>query len=200
VHRLGLPHGPRDDLLNFIFDGGALSTKARPKNASGPTSGQGQAPHWKRWEPAGTVSTRRVRLSQRADDRPRMYLAYTRLDLARICRRIDAAHNRIGRAGNSAQGAAGHGPRPTAPGDGAMRPAHARSGRHLRDGLRRGDHRHRWSHPVELVLTDPSCVHFTGLRRYITDVLLKLPGVDSVEVAISTTILWTPDRQSGPAS
>jgi metal-sulfur cluster biosynthetic enzyme len=53
---------------------------------------------------------------------------------------------------------------------------------------------------VELVLTDPSCVHFTGLRRYITDVLLKLPGVESVEVAISTTILWTPDRQSGPAS
>jgi metal-sulfur cluster biosynthetic enzyme len=50
------------------------------------------------------------------------------------------------------------------------------------------------------VLTDPSCVHFTGLRRYITDVVLKLPGVESVEVAISTTILWTPDRQSGPAS
>jgi metal-sulfur cluster biosynthetic enzyme len=52
---------------------------------------------------------------------------------------------------------------------------------------------------VELVLTDPSCLHFTGLRRYITDVLLELPGVDSVEVAISTAILWTPDRQTGRA-
>ena len=49
---------------------------------------------------------------------------------------------------------------------------------------------------VELVLTDPSCVHFGGLRRYITDVLLQLPGVTEVEVAISATVLWTPDRQS----
>ncbi|MEV6041430.1 iron-sulfur cluster assembly protein [Nonomuraea sp. NPDC052116] len=48
---------------------------------------------------------------------------------------------------------------------------------------------------VELVLTDPSCVHFTGLRRYIVDVLSELPGVEAVEVAMSTTILWTPDRR-----
>jgi metal-sulfur cluster biosynthetic enzyme len=48
---------------------------------------------------------------------------------------------------------------------------------------------------VVLVLTDPSCVHFGGMRRYITDVLLELPGVDAVEVAISTTTLWTPDRR-----
>jgi len=47
------------------------------------------------------------------------------------------------------------------------------------------------------VLTDPSWLHFTGLRRYSSDVLLELPGVGSVEVAISTTILWTPDRQTG---
>jgi metal-sulfur cluster biosynthetic enzyme len=53
---------------------------------------------------------------------------------------------------------------------------------------------------VVLVLTDPSCVHFAGLRRYITDVLLELPGVDAVEVGISTTTLWTPDRQAGPAA
>jgi len=53
---------------------------------------------------------------------------------------------------------------------------------------------------VVLVLTDPSCVHFTGLRRYITDVLLQLPGVDAVQVTISTTTLWTPDRQTGPAA
>jgi metal-sulfur cluster biosynthetic enzyme len=48
---------------------------------------------------------------------------------------------------------------------------------------------------IVLVLTDPSCVHFGGMRRYITDVLLELPGVDAVEVAISTTTLWTPDRR-----
>ncbi|MEW1843208.1 iron-sulfur cluster assembly protein [Nonomuraea angiospora] len=47
---------------------------------------------------------------------------------------------------------------------------------------------------VELVLTDSSCVHFTGLRRYIVDVLRELPGVETVEVTASTTTLWTPDR------
>jgi hypothetical protein len=39
-------------------------TKARPKNASAPTSGAGQAPHWKHWKPAGhdtyRTGTRRV--------------------------------------------------------------------------------------------------------------------------------------------
>jgi metal-sulfur cluster biosynthetic enzyme len=50
---------------------------------------------------------------------------------------------------------------------------------------------------VELVLTDASCVHYAGLRRYITDALLELPGVQAVEVAVSTTKLWTPDRRVG---
>ncbi len=49
---------------------------------------------------------------------------------------------------------------------------------------------------VELVLTDTSCVHFSGLRRYIADVLTALPGVESVEVTASTTELWTPDRRA----
>lgn len=49
---------------------------------------------------------------------------------------------------------------------------------------------------VVLVLTDPSCVHFSGLKRYITDVLSRLPEVNTVEVAASTTKLWTPDRRS----
>lgn len=53
---------------------------------------------------------------------------------------------------------------------------------------------------VVLVLTDPSCVHFGGLRRYITDVLAELPGVEAVEVAISTTALWTPDRRQPPGA
>ncbi|WP_250282836.1 metal-sulfur cluster assembly factor, partial [Frankia sp. CiP1_Cm_nod2] len=48
---------------------------------------------------------------------------------------------------------------------------------------------------VVLVLTDTSCVHLSGLKRYITDVLTALPGVESVEVTVSTTQLWTPDRR-----
>ena len=53
---------------------------------------------------------------------------------------------------------------------------------------------------IELVLTDTSCVHYVGMRRYITDVLLELPGVETVEVTMSTTKLWTPDRASRPGS
>jgi metal-sulfur cluster biosynthetic enzyme len=55
---------------------------------------------------------------------------------------------------------------------------------------------------VVLVLTDTSCVHFGGMRRYITDVVGELPGVDTVEVTVSTAKLWTPDRRAaagGPA-
>lgn len=48
---------------------------------------------------------------------------------------------------------------------------------------------------VELVLTDTSCVHFSGLQRYIADVVGALPGVRSVHVTASTTIMWTPDRR-----
>ena len=48
---------------------------------------------------------------------------------------------------------------------------------------------------VVLVLTDASCVHFGGMRRYITDVLLELPWIEAVEVSVSTTTLWTPDRR-----
>lgn len=47
---------------------------------------------------------------------------------------------------------------------------------------------------VELVLTDPSCAHFTAMRRYISDAVGGLDGVESVEVVISTTRLWTADR------
>jgi len=47
---------------------------------------------------------------------------------------------------------------------------------------------------VELVLTDPSCLHFGALQRFITDALLGMDGVESVEVRASTNVLWTPDR------
>lgn len=48
---------------------------------------------------------------------------------------------------------------------------------------------------IMLVLTDASCVHFSGMRRYIADVLTALPGVDAVTVTASTTQMWTPDRR-----
>jgi len=59
---------------------------------------------------------------------------------------------------------------------------------------------------VCLVLTDPSCVHFLSMRRYIVDTLSALDGVDEVTVRMSTTRLWTADRMNpqappgGPAS
>jgi metal-sulfur cluster biosynthetic enzyme len=52
---------------------------------------------------------------------------------------------------------------------------------------------------VVLVLTDPSCVHFTAMQRYIADALDAVPGVEGVEVSMSTTQLWTPDRFGSPA-
>jgi metal-sulfur cluster biosynthetic enzyme len=47
---------------------------------------------------------------------------------------------------------------------------------------------------VTLVLTDPSCVHFNAMQRFITDELLGLEGVETVAVGITTRTLWTPDR------
>jgi metal-sulfur cluster biosynthetic enzyme len=51
---------------------------------------------------------------------------------------------------------------------------------------------------IVLVLTDASCVHFTGLQRYIADVVGEIPGIDSVTVEASTTEMWTPDRRRAP--
>ena len=45
---------------------------------------------------------------------------------------------------------------------------------------------------VTLVLTDPSCVHFSAMQRYIADELNALPGVDQVTVTASTSQLWVP--------
>jgi metal-sulfur cluster biosynthetic enzyme len=47
---------------------------------------------------------------------------------------------------------------------------------------------------VVLVLTDPSCVHFLGMRRYITDILTGFEGISAVVVTMSTSQLWTSDR------
>jgi metal-sulfur cluster biosynthetic enzyme len=51
---------------------------------------------------------------------------------------------------------------------------------------------------VELVLTDPSCVHFAGMSAYITDTLKHVDGVEEVVVTPSVTTIWTPDRVSPP--
>jgi metal-sulfur cluster biosynthetic enzyme len=47
---------------------------------------------------------------------------------------------------------------------------------------------------VTLVLTDPSCVHFRSMQRFVVDLLSAVDGVQSVEVLMSTRQLWTPDR------
>lgn len=51
---------------------------------------------------------------------------------------------------------------------------------------------------VELVLTDPSCLHFGAMQRFIRDAVLGLDGVTEVDVRISPWVLWTPDRQGEP--
>ena len=47
---------------------------------------------------------------------------------------------------------------------------------------------------VSLVLTDPSCVHFTAMRRYIVDEVTASTAASTVRVRMSTTQLWTPER------
>jgi metal-sulfur cluster biosynthetic enzyme len=51
---------------------------------------------------------------------------------------------------------------------------------------------------VTLVLTDVSCVFYRDIRRHVADVLLELPGVDTVEVTLAGDVLWTPDRMRRP--
>ena|ERR1700731_4113834 len=47
---------------------------------------------------------------------------------------------------------------------------------------------------VVLCLTDPACINYGKIRQYITDELLQLDAVKSVEVTHTTEVLWTPDR------
>lgn len=47
---------------------------------------------------------------------------------------------------------------------------------------------------VVLCLTDPACVNYGKIRQFITDVLMELSAVASVEVTHTTQVLWTPDR------
>lgn len=47
---------------------------------------------------------------------------------------------------------------------------------------------------VTMLLTDSACAFFQEMNRYIVDVATPIPGVESVEVAICGTKLWSPDR------
>ncbi|MDP3674712.1 MAG: iron-sulfur cluster assembly protein [Novosphingobium sp.] len=47
---------------------------------------------------------------------------------------------------------------------------------------------------ITLCLTDPGCVHFTGMQRFIGDEVGGLDGVTGVKVVQTLDKLWTPDR------
>jgi metal-sulfur cluster biosynthetic enzyme len=47
---------------------------------------------------------------------------------------------------------------------------------------------------VVLCLTDPACINYGRIARYITDALMQLDAVEAVEVTQTTEVLWTPDR------
>jgi metal-sulfur cluster biosynthetic enzyme len=47
---------------------------------------------------------------------------------------------------------------------------------------------------VVLCLTDPACINYAKIARYITDALMELDEVHAVEVTHTTETLWTPDR------
>jgi metal-sulfur cluster biosynthetic enzyme len=49
---------------------------------------------------------------------------------------------------------------------------------------------------VTLCLTDPACVHFGAMQRFIADELEPMDGVTSVLVVQTLEMLWTPDRAS----
>ena len=46
---------------------------------------------------------------------------------------------------------------------------------------------------ITMILTDPNCFFFTSMERYITDVVIEVPGVTEVDVDISGTTLWSQD-------
>jgi metal-sulfur cluster biosynthetic enzyme len=47
---------------------------------------------------------------------------------------------------------------------------------------------------VVLCLTDPACINYGRIARYVTDALMQLDAVEAVEVTQTTEVLWTPDR------
>jgi metal-sulfur cluster biosynthetic enzyme len=47
---------------------------------------------------------------------------------------------------------------------------------------------------ITLCLTDPACVHFSRMQRFITDEISGIDGVEGVRVVQTLDKLWTPDR------
>jgi metal-sulfur cluster biosynthetic enzyme len=47
---------------------------------------------------------------------------------------------------------------------------------------------------IELVLTDPACVFWNGIKQNVIDVVGDVPGVTEVEVVVSRHATWTPRR------
>jgi len=47
---------------------------------------------------------------------------------------------------------------------------------------------------LTVILTDANCFFFGDIEHFVADVLTDLPGVDEVDVQISSTTLWSPDR------
>jgi len=47
---------------------------------------------------------------------------------------------------------------------------------------------------VVLCFTDPACINYRKIVQYITDSLMQLDTVKSVEVTHTIEVLWTPDR------
>jgi len=46
---------------------------------------------------------------------------------------------------------------------------------------------------IMMILTDPNCLFFTSIEKYVTDVVMEVPGVTEVDVDISGTTLWSED-------
>ena len=47
---------------------------------------------------------------------------------------------------------------------------------------------------ITVILTDAACFFFTQIEQFVTDVVSVLPGVTEVDVQISSTTLWGPER------
>jgi len=47
---------------------------------------------------------------------------------------------------------------------------------------------------ITVILTDANCFFFNAIEQFVTDVVTDVPGVTEVDVQISSTTLWSPER------
>lgn len=45
---------------------------------------------------------------------------------------------------------------------------------------------------ITLVTTSPGCLYYAQLGQAVTNVVMALPGIESVEVRLDATVPWTP--------